>query len=117
ALLFGGDINCWVLWTVTPDGTAQSQGELPVREDRSGSARFAVPYKQFAMMITAEPFPVVRRPSTLVAFVSGPTKSKMAKNATVAFNAFRAETKHEVESIASLKYTDKTPVELQQARR
>ena len=26
ALLFGGDLNCWVLWTVTPDGTAQSLG-------------------------------------------------------------------------------------------
>lgn len=116
ALLFGGDVNCWVLWTVTPDGTAQSQGELPVRTDRSGSARFAVPYKQFAMMVTAEPFPVVRRPSMLVAFVSGPTKNKMAKNDTTAFNGFRPETKHEVESIADLKYKDETPVELQQAR-
>jgi outer membrane protein OmpA-like peptidoglycan-associated protein len=117
ALLFGGDINCWVLWTVTPDGTAQSQGELPVREDRSGSARFAVPYKQFAMMVTAEPFPVVRRPSTLVGFVSGPTTSKMAKNDTVAYSGVRTETKHDVESIADLKYKDETPVELQQARK
>ena len=37
ALLFGGDINCWVLWTITPDGTAQALGELPVRNDRSGA--------------------------------------------------------------------------------
>jgi outer membrane protein OmpA-like peptidoglycan-associated protein len=116
ALLFGGDVNCWVLWTITPDGTAQSQGELPVRDDRSGSTRLSVPYKQFAMMVTAEPFPIVRRPSSLVVFVSAPTSSKMAKNETVAYNGFR-ETKHDVESIAELKYKDETPVELQQARR
>jgi len=36
ALLFGGDMNCWVLWSITPDGLAESLGELPVREDRSG---------------------------------------------------------------------------------
>jgi outer membrane protein OmpA-like peptidoglycan-associated protein len=117
ALLFGGDINCYVIWTVTPDGTAVSQGELPVRTDRSGDMRFSVPFKNFALMVTAEPFPVVRKPSTLVIFMSNPTDSKRAKNATVTFGGFRAETKHEQESIAALKYTDKTPVELQQARK
>jgi len=117
ALLFGGDVNCWVLWAVNPDGTATSLGELPVREDRSGSARFSSPYKQFALMVTAEPFPMVRRPSDLVAFVSGPATSKMAKNSTFGFGGFREATKRDKESIANLKYTDKTPVDLQQARR
>lgn len=117
ALLFGGDVNCYVLWTVTPDGAAVSQGEIPVRGDRSGDARFSVPFKSFALMVTAEPFPVVRRPSKLVLFMSNPTDSKRAKNGTVTFSGFRPETKHEQESIAELKYKDKTPVELQQARK
>ena len=117
ALLFGGDANCWVMWAVTPDGTAQSLGELPVREDRGGKARFSAPFKQFAMMVTAEPFPVVRKPSDLVAFLSNPTKSKTAKNSTFAFGAFRTGTKRDTESIAKLKYKDKTPVDLQQARK
>lgn len=116
ALLFGGDVNCWVLWTITSDG-ATSQGELPVRDSRSGEARFSVPLKQFAMMITAEPFPMVRKPSDLIAFVSAAVKSTKVKNSTVAFNGFRAETKREKETIAALKYTDKTPVELMQARK
>ncbi|HEX6851392.1 MAG TPA: OmpA family protein [Candidatus Polarisedimenticolaceae bacterium] len=117
ALLFGGDANCWVLWTITPDGTAQSLGEIPVRESRSGSATFSSPFKQFAMMVTAEPFPVVRRPSDLVAFVSGPTTSKKAKNSTFSFGGFREGMKRDAESIADLKYDDKTPVDLQQARK
>ena len=116
-MLFGGDINCYVLWTVTPDGTAMSQGELPVRQDRSGNGRFAVPFKSFALMVTAEPFPIVRRPSTLVLFTSNPTDSKRAKNGTVTFSGFRADTKHDQQSIAALKYTEKTPVELEQARK
>src|SRR5437867_11427311 len=41
ALLFGGEVNCWVLWAITPDGTVQSLGEIPVRTNRVGSARFA----------------------------------------------------------------------------
>ena len=117
ALLFGGDVNCWVLWAITPDGTAQSLGELPVREDRSGSARFSAPFKQFAMMVTAEPFPVVRKPSDLVVFVSQPTDSKKAKNSTFNFGTFRTGTKRDTESIAELKYKDKTPVDLKQARK
>ncbi len=117
ALLFGGEVNCWVLWTITPDGTAQSLGELPVREDRSGSARFSSPFKHFALVVTAEPFAVVRRPSDLAAFVSEPTTSKKAKNSTFGFGGFRTGTKRDTESIAALKYKDKTPVDLQQARK
>jgi outer membrane protein OmpA-like peptidoglycan-associated protein len=117
ALLFGGDITCWVLWVVTPDGTVQALGELPVRTDRSGDARFSTPFKQFAMMITAEPLPVVRKPSDLVAFVSLASKEKLAKNSMFTFGAFRSETKRENETILNLEYKDKTPVELQQARK
>ena len=118
ALLFGGDVNCWMLWTVTPEGVAQSLGELPVRQDRSGEARFATPLKQFALMVTAEPLPAVRRPSDLVAFVSLPADDNMAKNSSFTFEGFRTTaTKRDNESIAGLKYEDKTPVELQQARK
>ena len=83
ALLFGGDVNCWILWTVTPEGVAQSLGELPVRQDRSGEATFSTPAKQFALMVTAEPLPAVRRPSDLVAFISMPSDDKLSKNSTL----------------------------------
>lgn len=117
ALLFGGDLNCWVLWAVTPDGLAENLGELPVREDRSGKGSFATPHKIFALMVTAEPLVVVRNPSELIAFVSLPAKDKLVKNSTFAYADFRTiYTDRERESIASMKYTDKTPVDLVQAR-
>jgi len=103
ALLFGGDVNCWILWTVTPEGVAQSLGELPVRENRSGEATFSTSAKQFALMVTAEPLPAVRRPSDLVAFISMPSDDKMAKNSTFNFDGFRTiATKRDNESIAGL---------------
>jgi outer membrane protein OmpA-like peptidoglycan-associated protein len=117
ALLFGGDVNCWVLWTITPDGTALSLGELPVRQDRSGDASFSTPFKQFALIVTAEPLSVIRRPSDLVGFVSMPSTQRLARNSTFDFGGFREDTKCDRESIAGLEYKDATPVELRQARR
>ncbi len=118
AVLFGGDVNCWVLWAITPDGVTEPLGELPVREDRGGSARFSTPQKNFAMMVTGEPFPMVRRPSDLVGFVSLPAVSKLAESRPFDFAGFRTESiKRDRESIAELRYEDKTPIELHQARK
>ena len=118
ALLFGGDVNCWVMWAVTPEGVAYSLGELPVREDRSGDAVFMTPAKQFGLMVTAEPLPAVRRPSDLVAFVSLPAKDKMAKNSTFTFGEFRTiATKRDNRVHRRSQVQGRPPVELQQARK
>ena len=116
ALLFGGDVNSWVVWVIAPDGTLENLGELPVREDRGGNVKMSTKQLHFAMFVTAEPFPYVRVPSDLVAFVSQPVKAKQSTNSTFAFGNFRTEIKRDTESIAKMKYKDKTPVELQQAR-
>jgi len=117
ALLFGGDLTCWVLWAVTPDGVTENLGELPVRKDRSGSARFSTPHNNFAMMVTAEPLPIVRKPSDLVVFLARPSGSKLARNTPFPFGALRTGIKRDQESIATLKYKDKTPIELHQAHK
>jgi outer membrane protein OmpA-like peptidoglycan-associated protein len=117
ALLFGGDVNAWVVWAITPDGHLRNLGELPVREDRSGDVKFTSPDLNIAMIVTAEPFAGVRRPSDLVAFVSQPVKGKYVQNVSAAFTNMRMGTKRDVETIAGLEYKDKVPVELAQARR
>jgi len=116
ALLFGGDVNAWVVWAITPDGQAQNLGELPVREDRGGNAHFATSNLNFAMIVTAEPFAGVRRPSDLVAFISQPVKGPYVQNTTAPLTRLQTGTKRSVESIAGLEYKDKVPVELAQAR-
>lgn len=117
AVLFGGQVNAWVLWAVAPDGLATNLGELPVGEDRSGKASYTTQLNNFGLMLTAEPVAFVRIPSDLVAFVSLPSEDRLARNTAFPFFSFRSGTKREVESVAGLKFEDKTPVILLQARR
>ncbi|MCJ7753031.1 MAG: hypothetical protein MUP13_00560, partial [Thermoanaerobaculales bacterium] len=79
AILFGGDVTCFGLWAVTPDGTTDNLGELWVRSE-SDSVEFSTGLKSFAMMVTAESNPQVSEPSELVMFWNDPAKAKKAKS-------------------------------------
>lgn len=116
ALVFGGKISAFVLWGITRDGSVTNLGELFV-QGRSGSADFQTSLKEFAMILTAEPLPGLPQPSELVLFVSGPVKSKYAKNSAFSFSAFEAAAPRDLESMGAARYVDKEPLELAQALR
>lgn len=116
AVLFGGQINSYVLWAITRDGIAQNLGELWSRDER-GKARFQTGLKEFAMVVTAEPIPGMAKPSDLVVFVSRPVRSKYAKNSPFTFSGFRPSVRRDTESIGALRYQEREPLELYQARR
>ena len=65
ATLFGGDVTSYVVWAVARDGRSENLGELIVR-DPKGSAEYRTGQKEFGLLITAEPYPLVTRPSELV---------------------------------------------------
>ena len=69
AILFAGDVTCYVLWAVTRDGTVENMGELWVRET-SDPVEYSTALKSFAMGVTAEAHPWVSAPSALVLFRS-----------------------------------------------
>ena len=71
AILFGGDVTSYVVWAVSRDGRAENLGELIVL-DSSGSGNYRTGQKEFALMVTAEPYNLVLRPSELVCFTSAP---------------------------------------------
>ncbi len=75
AILFAGDVTCYVLWAVTRDGTVENMGELWVR-DASETVEYSTGLKSFAMMVTAEAHPLVSEPSELVMFRSLAAKAK-----------------------------------------
>lgn len=116
AVLFGGQVNSYVVWAVTRDGNAQNLGELWSR-DVNGKARFQTGLKEFAMLVTAEPIPGMARPSDLVVFVSQPVRSKFAKNSAFSYSGFRGSVTHDQQSLGTLQYSGKEPLELYQARR
>jgi outer membrane protein OmpA-like peptidoglycan-associated protein len=116
AVLFGGDIAAYVVWAVSKSAAPENLGELIVlKKGSSGSFEAATPRKDFALMITAEPYYLVSRPFDLVLFSSGPKDTKKITGTTFVFQDFRPGPIAGVTSIAGLKYEDKTPVPIKQA--
>ena len=65
ALLFGGDYNTYVLWTVSPEGLVHNTGEFILRGSNSQLSG-ASPLVTFGMFVSAEPHFLVDVPSRFV---------------------------------------------------
>ncbi len=116
AILFGGDVTCFVLWAVTPDGTTENLGELWVRNENN-SVEYSTGLKSFAMMVTAESNPLASEPSELVMFWNEPAKAKKAVSTPFTFSAFAPAPKIEFPSIARVMWDQKQPLDLRQAEK
>ncbi len=118
AILFAGDISAYVLWAVTIDGTAENLGEVAVdRKNASGSQQYSTVKRAFALMVTAEPFAPVPRPTDVVLFRSGEVRTGNIPNTPFAFRNFQPGAKPALETIASIQYNDKTPAAVKQAQK
>ena len=119
AILFGGDVSSYVVWAITRDGAVENLGELIVNESNdSGSFTYQTGKKAFGLIVTAEPFSLVGRPSEFVIATSGPADPKKAPGSTFAFSNFRTGiVKADTNTIAGLTYKDKKPVAVVQAER
>ena len=116
AVLFSGDISAYVLWAVTPDGTVENLGEVVAdKKSSSGTLQAYTGKKVFALMVTAEPFATVTRPTELVVFVSGESQGLGLLNTPFSFKDFTSDFKPALDSIASFQYNDPTPAAVKQA--
>jgi outer membrane protein OmpA-like peptidoglycan-associated protein len=116
AVLYGGNITCYVVWAISRAGLYENLGELWI-DGENGDARYQTGMKEFAMFVTAEPVPGIWRPSDMVVFESGPTNSQYAKNSMLPFSAFGKALKHDRDSIGSMRWEGKEPIALYQARK
>src|SRR5579871_6716575 len=63
---FGREYLTYVLWSISPEGTAQNLGEIiPDPSDRA-RLRVTTDMPAFGMIVTAEPYSTVRQPSNVV---------------------------------------------------
>ena len=116
AVLFGGEIGAYVVWAISSTAPPENLGELIVtKKDQGGSQEYQTPKKDFALMVTAEPYYLVSRPFDLVLFTSAPKDPKKTPPNTFVFQDFRPGPKVGVPSIAGLKFESKTPVPILQA--
>jgi len=118
AVLFAGDIAAYVLWAVMPDGTVENLGEVIAdKKSSSGSLQAFTGKKTFALMVTAEPFATVTRPTQLVMFVSGQIQGMNIANTPFTFQDFSTDYKPALDSIAGIQYNDPTPAAVKQAKK
>jgi len=116
AVLFGGDITAYVVWAVSKDGRAINLGELPTR-NANGSIRYRTGLKSFALLITAEPYYLVRKPSDLVMFFNAKPASKRIPSDDFAFSNLVPAAPHQLDSIVNVAWDSDEPLELIQAEK
>lgn len=116
AVLFGGDITAYVVWAVSKDGRAINLGELPTR-DSKGSVRYRTGLKIFALLITAEPYYLVRKPSEMVMFYNANPASKRIPSDDFSFSTFAPAADHQLDSIVNISWDSDQPLELIQAEK
>ena len=116
AILFGGDVTCYVVWAITRDGNAENLGEL-LTPKSSGRLTFYSGQKNFALAITAESYHLVSRPSELLMFRNvGPIDHSNLVS-SFQFDGFVEAPEHHMDGISHLKWDSDVPLELLQARK
>ncbi len=116
AVLFGGDITAYVVWAVARDGRATNLGELTA-PDANGKATFATGLKSFALLITAEPYYLVRKPSEMVMFTNAPPTKKRVPSDDFSFAGLVPAAKHQLDTIVNVAWDSDQPLELIQAEK
>jgi len=66
ATKFGGQYLTYVLWAITPEGRAVNLGEIVPKEDGKFSLEVTTDLQAFGLIVTAEPYYSVTRPSDQV---------------------------------------------------
>ncbi len=115
ALLFAGDVTSYVVWTVTRDGATENLGELIVRKQK-GDADYRTGQKEFGLMITAEPYPAVLKPSEIVVFTSVAPPINKFKSTPVTLSAFAPAPRVGNPTIGSMVYSGSESLDLMEAQ-
>ncbi len=63
---FGPQFLTYVMWAITPDGRAVNLGEVVPDSHENVHIKTTAPFQAFGLMVTAEPYYAVTRPSDLV---------------------------------------------------
>jgi len=116
AILFGGDVTCYVAWAVTRDGNAENLGELQLDGD-SGKTRFSTGQKTFALLVTAEPYSLVEKPSEMVMFTSSSSRDRQAPSIPFSYAGLAPAPAHALNTIADISWDSSKPLDLLQAEK
>jgi len=63
---FGTEYFTYVIWAISPEGRSVNMGEVLVGDDHRSKLEVTTDLQAFALIVTAEPYYAVRRPSNVV---------------------------------------------------
>ena len=75
----GAEFLTYVLWTITPDGSTNNLGEIPIDKNGEGKLSASTQSQTFAMIVTAEPYFAVSLPSEVVVLENDTKKNTKGK--------------------------------------
>jgi outer membrane protein OmpA-like peptidoglycan-associated protein len=117
ATQFGGEYLTYVLWAITPDGRTANLGEI-IRDGTSAKLEATTELQEFALIVTAEPYFAVSRPSDVVALenvvrrdTNGGVEPVDAK-----YELFERGQYLHLANVLDLQVNRKMPIELYEAR-
>lgn len=63
---YGREYLTYVLWAITPEGRPSNLGEVVLDSSNKAHVKVSAPFQAFALIVTAEPYFAVTRPSDVV---------------------------------------------------
>lgn len=118
ATQFGGEYLTYVLWAITPEGRTSNLGEILRGGGTSGKLDVTTELQAFGLVVTAEPYFAVTRPSDVVVMenvVRDDTKGKIELIDAKYELLQRGQYEH-LANVLDLKLNPKIPLELYEAR-
>jgi outer membrane protein OmpA-like peptidoglycan-associated protein len=116
ALKFGGPYLTYVLWAITPEGSASNLGEVVV-EGTSAKIKASTNLQSFGLIVTAEPYFAIGMPSEIVVLENIILPGTLGKiEAVDAKYELLERGKYEANLFEPFKIDPKVPLELYQAR-
>ncbi len=117
ATQFGAEYLTYVLWAITPEGRTSNLGEI-LRSGTSGKLDVTTELQAFGLVVTAEPYFAVSRPSDVVVMenVVRPDTAGKIELIDAKYELLQRGQYQHLANVLDLKVNRKMPLELYEAR-
>jgi len=118
ATQFGGEYLTYVLWAITPEGRASNLGEILRGGGTSGKLDVTTELQVFGLVVTAEPYFAVSRPSDVVVMENVVRTDTVGKIELIdaKYELLQRGQYQHLTNVLDLKVDNKNPLELYEAR-
>src|SRR5579863_1504575 len=117
ATQFGAEYLTYVLWAITPEGRTSNLGEI-LRSGTSVKQKVTTELQAFGLVVTAEPYFAVSRPSDVVVMENIVRPDTVGKIELIdaKYELFQRGQYQHLSNVLDLKLNSKIPLELYEAR-